>query len=143
MEYTLKIISGVRAWPNTPEEKAKIVDEKESAYVLKVAGIDQYLLAQCPITQYKYVRSCIARGKTPNLMMMNRKTMYDHIPTAPFHVPSYMRKAFNPQVPRKGTRLLWSSEKTSFRVSVVSANFVNVKEADQVRRPSPSIVIPF
>ena len=113
------------------EERREIAAEAESAYVLKVAGIDQYLLKQCPITQYKYIRACIARGRQAHLMIMNRKTMYEYIPEASLHTPSFMRKAFNPALPSK-TVILWSSEKTSFRVSVTSATYVNVKEADLV-----------
>ncbi len=41
------------------------MEEHQSAYVLKVAGSDQYFLRACPISQYKYIRSCISRGEIP------------------------------------------------------------------------------
>ncbi len=43
------------------------MEEHQSAYVLKVAGSDQYFLQSCPVSQYKYIRACLAKnevGKT-------------------------------------------------------------------------------
>jgi len=50
-----------------------MVNLHEPSYVLKVAGSDEYFLMQCPITQYKYVRACIARRQIPQLMLMSKK----------------------------------------------------------------------
>lgn len=105
----------------------KVVDEFQSSYVLKVAGSDQYFLKACPISQYKYIRACIAKSETPQLMLMSKKGVYDSIPPSDFHQPAYMRKT--PSLPVRNTMKLWRLE-GAFQVFVQSATYVNVKEAD-------------
>ena len=53
-------------------DKERVVDDFQTAYVLKVAGSDQYFLQACPISQYKYIRACIAKAETPQLMLMSK-----------------------------------------------------------------------
>ena len=64
-------------------------------------------------------------------MMMNKKTLYELIPSGTLHLPSYFRKGFNPSLPRK-TESLWSNERASIKIKIESANFVNTKDADQI-----------
>lgn len=113
----------------TVEDKKAVVFEHQSSYVLKVAGTDQYFLKQCPISQYKYIRSCIAKGDTPQLMLMYKKKVYDSLPESSFHPPSYMRKPLT--IPIKQSMLLWRVDKY-FRLHVLSATYVNVKDVDQI-----------
>ena len=110
------------------------VEEHQSAYVLKVAGSDQHLLKQCPISQYKYVRACIAKRSIPQLMLMCRKKVYETIPTPTFHIPSYMRRGSSATVsnPAKKSELLWNTEKASFRVHIDKVTYVNTVGSDQV-----------
>lgn len=75
----------------TAEERKRAVFEHSSAYVLKVAGSDQMLLKECAIAQYKYIRACIARHDTPQLMLMYRKKLYESMPDPKLHKPSYLR----------------------------------------------------
>ena len=78
-----------------PIPPPQVVNEHQSSYVLKVAGSDQYFLRACPISQYKYVRACLARGEIPQMMLMSRKGVYDSLPDVDaFHIPAYYaRKA--------------------------------------------------
>lgn len=116
----------------TQEEKIQAVKDYQSAYVLKVAGSDQHLLAQCPISQYKYIRACIARREIPQLMLMSRQRVYETLPVSVIHTPSYMRKTL-PATPSKSSKeiLLWEYQ-SFFKFQVFGANYVNVKEADLI-----------
>ena len=42
-------------------DKMRIVEQFQSTYLLKVAGSDQYFLQNCQISQYKYIRQCLAK----------------------------------------------------------------------------------
>ncbi len=120
----------------SPEEKIRVVDEFQSSYVLKVAGSDQYLVAEYPISQYKYVRRCMSKGSIPQLALMSRKGLVDSLDDyCTVLVPAYMRK------PSSATSLGTSSSTTSiklwhldtpFRIHALSATYVNVKDADQI-----------
>ena len=50
----------------------RVVDQFQSQYLLKVAGSDQYFLQNCQISQYKYIRQCLAKSETPHLMLMSK-----------------------------------------------------------------------
>ena len=110
-------------------DKQRVVEDFQTAYVLKVAGSDQYFLQACPISQYKYIRACIAKSETPQLMLMSKRGVFDSIAQSDFHQPAYMRK--NPALPARNTTKLWRLE-GAFQVYVQSATYVNVKEADLI-----------
>ena len=113
------------------EDKIKVVEETQSAYVLKVAGSDQFFLQACPVSQYKYIRSCIARDEIPQLMLIWKKGVHDNLYTFDFHVPAYMRRSAPPSYPAENASKLWHLE-APFKVKVSSATYVNVKEADMI-----------
>ena len=123
------ILKNVRSWNLPQEEKDRIIADSEESYVLKVAGSDQYFLQSCPISQYKYIRACIAKSETPQLMLMSKRAVFDSIAQSDFHQPAYMRK--NPALPARNTTKLWRLE-GAFQVYVQSATYVNVKEADLI-----------
>ena len=50
----------------------RVVEQFQSQYLLKVAGSDQYFLQNCQISQYKYIRQCLAKSETPHLMLMSK-----------------------------------------------------------------------
>ena len=113
------------------EEKKAAVLQHSSAYVLKVAGSDQMFFKECAIGQYKYIRACIARHEVPQLMLLSRKSVYETIPEPKLHMPAYLRKVVPPpQNPPKEDKL-WDWE-GFFRLFVISATYVNVKEADLI-----------
>ena len=58
----------------TETEKSRVVEQFQSQYLLKVAGSDQYFLQNCQISQYKYIRQCLAKSETPHLMLMSKVT---------------------------------------------------------------------
>lgn len=113
----------------TQEEKIKVVEDYQSSYVLKMAGSDQYFLLPVPISQYKYIRSSIAKNEIPQMMLMSKKGVYDNLPICDFHVPAFMRKTLS--VPNRSTKSLWHLD-APFSLHVVSASYVNVKEADLI-----------
>ena len=53
-------------------DKMRVVEQFQSQYLLKVAGSDQYFLQNCQISQYKYIRQCLAKSETPHLMLMSK-----------------------------------------------------------------------
>ena len=117
----------------TQEDKIRAVQEYTSAYVLKVAGSDQMFLAEKPISQYKYIRACIARHEIPQLMLMSRKKVYETMPEPKLQMPSYLRRTVQSSSINPGTKeeKLWHLDGL-FKFYVVSATYVNVKEADMI-----------
>jgi len=116
----------------TQEKKRRVVEEFQNHYLLKVAGSDQYFLKMCPISQYRYIRQCIARRETPHLMIMSKDTIYKNIPIFDANNalnPGYSRK--NISQSQTQTDSLWRVNH-SFRVHVLSANYVNVKDVDMI-----------
>ena len=49
-------------------------------------------LAEKPISQYKYIRACIARYDIPQLMLLSRKKVYETMPDPKLQMPSYLRR---------------------------------------------------
>ncbi|XP_029684008.1 phosphatidylinositol 4,5-bisphosphate 3-kinase catalytic subunit alpha isoform isoform X2 [Takifugu rubripes] len=76
----------------SPEQLKMCVQEYQGKYILKVCGCDEYLLEKHPISQYKYIRSCIMLGRMPNLMLMAKDSLYSQLPTDNFVMPSYSRR---------------------------------------------------
>ena len=66
-------------------DKMRVVEQFQSQYLLKVAGSDQYFLQNCQISQYKYIRQCLAKSETPHLMLMSKVqlTFCNQPPTTP------------------------------------------------------------
>ncbi|XP_071187572.1 phosphatidylinositol 4,5-bisphosphate 3-kinase catalytic subunit alpha isoform-like, partial [Salvelinus alpinus] len=52
------------------------VQEYQGQYILKVCGCDEYLLEKYPLSQYKYIRSCITVGRLPHLMLVSKDSLY-------------------------------------------------------------------
>ncbi|XP_040576946.1 phosphatidylinositol 4,5-bisphosphate 3-kinase catalytic subunit alpha isoform [Lepeophtheirus salmonis] len=116
------------------ENKCRAVEEFQSSYALKVAGSEQYFLLDCPISQYKYVRRCIAKGEVPQLMLMSKKHIYANLPSFEVRVPSYIRKApssLTPPSVNSKVIQLWRID-ANFRLKITSATYVNVKDGDSI-----------
>jgi len=110
-------------------EKKKVVEDFQNQYLLKVAGSDQYFLRPCPISQYKYIRSCLAKSETPHLMLMCKDRVYLALPQSDFRMPGYMRKVMSS--PNVHTDSLWRVNH-SFRIHILWATYVNVKDVDMI-----------
>ncbi|XP_078063241.1 LOW QUALITY PROTEIN: phosphatidylinositol 4,5-bisphosphate 3-kinase catalytic subunit alpha isoform-like, partial [Mustelus asterias] len=114
------------------EQLKLCVQEYQGKYILKVCGCDEYLLEKYPISQYKYIRSCIMIGRLPHLMLMSKESLYSQLPANTFVMPSYARRIstatsyMNGEVPAKS---LWSFNNL-LRIKILCATYVNVNIRD-------------
>ncbi|KAG5851518.1 hypothetical protein ANANG_G00094270 [Anguilla anguilla] len=116
----------------SPEQLKMCVQEYQGKYILKVCGCDEYLLEKCPLSQYKYVRSCIMLGRMPNLMLMAKESLYSQLPMDTFTMPSYARRISTATPYMNGeasTKSLWTINGT-LRIRVLCATYVNVNIRD-------------
>ncbi|PIK49264.1 putative phosphatidylinositol 4,5-bisphosphate 3-kinase catalytic subunit alpha isoform [Apostichopus japonicus] len=112
------------------EAQQKCVEEYKRTYVLKVCGCDEYILQDFPISQYKYVRQCLLKGDTPQLMLMSKESVLNSLPEVHFPIPSYMRRG--PAAPPPvSSKCAWEIM-DNLRIKVNCATYVNVKELDKV-----------
>uniref|UniRef100_A0A672RQ50 phosphatidylinositol-4,5-bisphosphate 3-kinase n=1 Tax=Sinocyclocheilus grahami TaxID=75366 RepID=A0A672RQ50_SINGR len=114
------------------EQLKMCVQEYQGKYILKVCGCDEYLLEKYPISQYKYVRSCIMLGRLPNLMLMSKDSLYSQLPMDNFTMPSYARRISTATPYMNGeasTKSLWTINST-LRIRVLCATYVNVNIRD-------------
>uniref|UniRef100_A0A8C6NS94 phosphatidylinositol-4,5-bisphosphate 3-kinase n=1 Tax=Nothobranchius furzeri TaxID=105023 RepID=A0A8C6NS94_NOTFU len=116
----------------TQEQLKMCVQEYQGKYILKVCGCDEYLMEKYPISQYKYVRSCIMLGRMPNLMLMTKDSLYSQLPTNNFTMPSYARRISTATPYMNGetaTKCLWTINGT-LRIKILCATYVNVNIRD-------------
>ncbi|XP_010771377.1 phosphatidylinositol 4,5-bisphosphate 3-kinase catalytic subunit alpha isoform-like [Notothenia coriiceps] len=73
----------------SPQQLRLCVQEYQGQYILKVCGCDEYLLEKYPLSQYKYIRSCIIVGRLPHLMLVSKESLYSQLPASGFVTPSY------------------------------------------------------
>ncbi|XP_071370503.1 phosphatidylinositol 4,5-bisphosphate 3-kinase catalytic subunit alpha isoform-like, partial [Centroberyx affinis] len=73
----------------SPQQLRLCVQEYQGQYILKVCGCDEYLLEKYPLSQYKYIRSCITVGRLPHLMLVSKDSLYSQLPASGFVTPSY------------------------------------------------------
>ncbi|XP_035996739.1 phosphatidylinositol 4,5-bisphosphate 3-kinase catalytic subunit alpha isoform isoform X1 [Fundulus heteroclitus] len=114
------------------EQLKQCVLEYQGKYILKVCGCDEYLLEKYPISQYKYVRSCMMLGRMPNLMLMSKDGLYTQLPTDNFVMPSYSRRISTAASYMNGEasfKSLWSIKET-LRIRILCATYVNVNIRD-------------
>eukprot|EP00064_Thunnus_orientalis_P010026 superscaffoldBa00001322_g10052 len=116
----------------SPEQLKMCVQEYQGKYILKVCGCDEYLLEKYPISQYKYIRSCIMLGRMPNLMLMAKDSLYTQLPTDNFVMPSYSRRISTAASYMNGeaaAKSLWTINGT-LRIRILCATYVNVNIRD-------------
>lgn len=124
------ILKKLKCMKMTKEEQHTCAWEYQHSYLLKVCGIDQYLLERFPLSQYKYIRNCIAIGKIPELMLMSKEGVCSTIPHCEFHMPSFLRRA--PPLPsNEETMSLWHID-AMLRIRVLWATYVNVRDVDKI-----------
>ncbi|XP_074980144.1 phosphatidylinositol 4,5-bisphosphate 3-kinase catalytic subunit alpha isoform isoform X3 [Caretta caretta] len=114
-----------------PEQLQRCLQEYQAHYLLKVCGADDYLLQECPLSQYKYMRNCIAVGRLPHLMLMSKESLYSQLPANVFLLPSYARRA-GPGAHANGdlpATSLWSVP-SLLSIRVLCATYVNVNVRD-------------
>ncbi|XP_063057894.1 phosphatidylinositol 4,5-bisphosphate 3-kinase catalytic subunit alpha isoform isoform X1 [Engraulis encrasicolus] len=116
----------------SPEQLKMCVQEYQGKYILKVCGCDEYLLEKYPLSQYKYVRSCIMLTRLPNLMLMAKDSLYSQLPVDNFTMPSYARRISTATPYMNGeasTKSLWTIN-GMLRIRVLCATYVNVNIRD-------------
>ncbi|XP_041646947.1 phosphatidylinositol 4,5-bisphosphate 3-kinase catalytic subunit alpha isoform-like isoform X1 [Cheilinus undulatus] len=116
----------------SPEQLKMCVQEYQGKYILKVCGCDEYLLEKYPISQYKYIRSCIMLSRMPNLMLMAKDSLYTQLPTDNFVMPSYSRRISTATSYMNGeaaAKSLWTINGT-LRIRILCATYVNVNIRD-------------
>ncbi|XP_043954073.1 phosphatidylinositol 4,5-bisphosphate 3-kinase catalytic subunit alpha isoform-like isoform X2 [Gambusia affinis] len=118
----------------SPQQLRLCVQEYQGQYILKVCGCDEYLLENFPLSQYKYIRSCIIVGRLPHLMLVSKDSLYSQLPASGFVTPSYSRRTPQPSpCPGGGDgsppRSLWAFN-TLLRVRLLCATYVNVNIRD-------------
>ncbi|KAJ7418588.1 phosphatidylinositol 4,5-bisphosphate 3-kinase catalytic subunit alpha isoform-like protein [Pitangus sulphuratus] len=114
------------------EQLKLCVLEYQGKYILKVCGCDEYLLEKCPLSQYKYIRSCIMLGRMPNLMLMAKESLYTQLPLDTFTMPSYSRRISTATPYMNGeatTKSLWTIN-SALRIRILCATYVNVNIRD-------------
>ncbi|CAG7732141.1 unnamed protein product [Allacma fusca] len=103
-----------------------------SDYVLKICSRQEYLLGSFPITQYKYIRDAVRREEIPQLEFVERRVLYDKLPTEPFHIPAYYRRTYRtsenelPLTPQPDVHL-WKLV-GNVRVQILWATFINATD---------------
>ncbi|GIY91475.1 phosphatidylinositol 4,5-bisphosphate 3-kinase catalytic subunit beta isoform [Caerostris extrusa] len=45
-------------------------------FLLKICGVEEFLIGPYPISQYKYIRECLASDKTPELILVTTEMVY-------------------------------------------------------------------
>ncbi|MBN3312706.1 PK3CA kinase, partial [Atractosteus spatula] len=118
----------------SPEQLRLCVQEYQGQYILKVCGCDEYLLEKYPLSQYKYIRSCITIGRLPHLMLVSKDSLYSQLPASGFVTPSYSRRTPQPSPCLGGAdpsppRPLWAFS-SPLRVRLLCATYVNVNIRD-------------
>lgn len=112
------------------EQQLAKAQEYQKHYLLKVCGVNQYLLKTYPLCRYKYIRTCIAKGDIPQLMLMLKEAVYKAIPPSNYITPSYMRR--NPSTSSTQPTLTIYNVDEVFRVRILGASYVNVKDVDKI-----------
>lgn len=114
----------------TREQQEQCVQDHQDSYLLKVCGCDEYLLERYPVSQYKYIRTCLAKGHIPQLMLMSKDGVLQSISRTAFQIPSFMRRVPT-SPPSLQTMSLWQVD-AMLRIHVLWATYVNVKEVDKI-----------
>ncbi|CAN7945502.1 unnamed protein product, partial [Ixodes hexagonus] len=78
----------------------------------------------------QYIRTCIAKGDIPQLMLMLKDAVYKAIPPSHYITPSYMRR--NPSTSSTQSTMSLYRVDEVFRVKIVGASYVNVKDVDKI-----------
>lgn len=115
------------------EEAERTVESYAHTYVLKVCGCDLFLFEGYPISQYKFIRECIATGTIPQLMLLTRENVHSTLKDAPFHIPSYVQRGVQAlmDINNRQTVSLYDMH-VNFKIKIHCATYVNVKELGKI-----------
>ncbi|GFS05073.1 phosphatidylinositol-4,5-bisphosphate 3-kinase catalytic subunit alpha isoform [Elysia marginata] len=115
------------------ENAERCIEEYRHMYVLKVCGCDQFLLAECPISQYRYIRECLAKESLPQLMLHTKENVYATLPETNFNWPSYMQRGIQAlaEINKQQTTCIFDVD-ALLRVKIKCATSVNIKESSKI-----------
>ncbi|CAL1536446.1 unnamed protein product [Lymnaea stagnalis] len=117
----------------TNEHAQRCIEEYRHMYVLKVCGCDQFLLAECPISQYKYMRECLIKETIPQLMLHTKESVYATLLETNFSWPSYMQRGIQAlaEINSTPTLSIWDVQ-AKLRIKINCATYVNIKELGKI-----------
>ncbi|XP_035226902.1 phosphatidylinositol 4,5-bisphosphate 3-kinase catalytic subunit alpha isoform-like isoform X2 [Stegodyphus dumicola] len=123
------ILKKLKCMKMSKEQQQHCAREHQHSYLLKVCGIDEYLLERFPLAQYKYIRNCIAKGEIPQLMLMSKEGVCNSLPHCEFRMPSFLRRP-PPISSNEETMSLWNVD-AMLRIRILWATYVNVRDVDK------------
>ncbi|KAL5015314.1 hypothetical protein ScPMuIL_009584 [Solemya velum] len=117
----------------TKESADRCIEEYCHLYALKVCGGDQFLLEEAPLSQYKYIRECIALDDIPQLMLLTKDSIYASLPKNIFTMPTYVQKGIQAlaDINSQQTMSLWDIN-YNLRIKINCAVYVNVREQGNI-----------
>lgn len=59
---------------------SRFIDKSTAKYVLNVRGKEEYMLKECCIHMYKYIRDCIGQNTVPELTLVSRDALFKMLP---------------------------------------------------------------
>ncbi|RUS87111.1 hypothetical protein EGW08_005111 [Elysia chlorotica] len=115
------------------ENAERCIEEYRHMYVLKVCGCDQFLLAERPISQYRYIRECLAKESLPQLMLHTKENVYATLPETNFTWPTYMQRGIQAlaEINKQQTTCIFDVD-APLRVKINCATYVNIKESCKI-----------
>lgn len=115
------------------EHAERCIEEYSDTYALKVCGCDLFLLEEHPLSQYKYVRECIARDVIPQFMLLTKDSLYASLSPNVFISPSYTQRGMTllQEINQQKTSSLWEIP-AKLRVKILCATYVNVREVGKI-----------
>ncbi|XP_078615634.1 phosphatidylinositol 4,5-bisphosphate 3-kinase catalytic subunit delta isoform-like [Branchiostoma floridae x Branchiostoma japonicum] len=104
-------------------------EEDPADFTLKVCGQFDYLIGEFPISRFKYVRKCLSKATTPQLMLVN----LDNIDLEPVTSPTTPDPEGPPPLPCKQEKMvsLWNIE-ARVKITVVNASSLNAVDNNKV-----------
>lgn len=61
-------------------------------FIFKICGYEEYIVGDYPLIAFEYIRNCVSKGKTLQLMLVLKKTVIESIPKFTLIVPSFIRR---------------------------------------------------
>lgn len=115
------------------EHAERCIEEYSDTYALKVCGCDLFLLEEHPLSQYKYVRECIARDVIPQFMLLTKDSIHNSITPNVFITPSYIERGRQllTDINSQRTNSLWDMT-GKLKIKILCATYVNVREIGKI-----------
>ncbi|KAL4221541.1 Phosphatidylinositol 4 [Mactra antiquata] len=115
------------------EEAERCIEGYSHTYVLKLCGCDQFLFEGYPISQYKFIRECIATGAIPQLMLLLKENVHSKLIDPEFFIPSYVQRGIQAlaDINNQPTVSLLDMH-VNFKIKIHCGTYVNVKELGKI-----------